>query len=161
MRDRGWAPRRRPLPRKHFPLVARCAAACALTAGAAKTESLASLSPLKRSQKGCQSLGGRLWQGWGQNLFCPERGHSSRVGLRAKCLEGGGVYTSSNPPPPPQVFLNFLFGIWSEADVETATTTASAAPTTADVGPLVTGPVAALLLGRCRGRIRLFLPLRC
>ena len=51
-----------PFPRKHFPLVARCAAACALTAGAAKTESLASLSPLKRSQKGCQSLGGRLWR---------------------------------------------------------------------------------------------------
>ena len=66
MRDRGWAPRRRPLPRRHFPLVARCAAACALTAGAAKTESLASLSPLKRSQKGCQSLGGRLWQPWGK-----------------------------------------------------------------------------------------------
>ena len=64
-------------------------------------------------------------------------------------------------PPPPQVFLNFLFGIWSEAGVETATTTASAAPTTADVGPLVTGPVAALLLGRCRGHMRLFLPLRC
>jgi hypothetical protein len=66
VRDRGWAPRRRPLPRKHFPLGARCAAACALTAGAAKTESLASLSPLKRSQKGCQSLGGRLWQPWGK-----------------------------------------------------------------------------------------------
>jgi hypothetical protein len=64
--DEPTAHRRRPLPRKHFPLVARCAAACALTAGAAKTESLASLSPLKRSQKGCQSLGGRLWQPWGK-----------------------------------------------------------------------------------------------
>ena len=39
--------------------------------------------------------------------------------------DGGCVYTSSDPPPPPpqhrQVFLtNFLIGIWSGADIETA-----------------------------------------
>ena len=39
----------------------------------------------------------------------------------AKGQDGGGVYTSSDPPPPPpQVFLNFLIGIVSGADVETA-----------------------------------------
>ena len=101
--------------------------------------------------------------------FARARSHEQqRPVRRASCAycangqDGGGVYTSSDPhPPPQQVCLNFLVDMWSEADVETATTAASATPTAADVGPLVMGPVAALLLGRCRGRMRLFLPLRC
>ena len=88
-----------------------------------------------------------------------------RRGLRAHSAKGkggGGVSTPPDPhPPPQQVCLNFLVDMWSEADVDTAATAASAAPTAADVGPLVMGLVAALLLGRCRGHMRLFLPLRC
>ena len=84
---------------------------------------------------------------------------------RAHTAQTGRTEEVSTPPltlaPPQQVCLNFLVDMWSEADVETAATAASAAPTAADVGPLVMGPVAALLLGRCRGRMRLFLPLRC
>ena len=88
--------------------------------------------------------------------------------LRASCAKGqdrGGVYTSSDPPPPhTQMFLDFLIGIWSGADVEIATiatTAASAAPAAAGVGPLNGACCGALLLGRCRGRVRLSLPLRC
>jgi hypothetical protein len=85
---------------------------------------------------------------------------------RAHTAQTGRTEEVSTPPPltltpPQQVCLNFLVDMWSEADVETAATAASAAPTAADVGPLVMGPVAALLLGRCRGHMRLFLPLRC
>ena len=85
---------------------------------------------------------------------------------RAHTAQTGRTEEVSTPPltltpPPKQVCLNFLVDMWSEADVETAATTASAAPTAADVGPLVMGPVAALLLGRCRDHMRLFLPLRC
>ena len=84
---------------------------------------------------------------------------------RAHTAQTGRTEEVSTPPltlaPPQQVCLNFLVDMWSEADVETAATAASAAPTAADVGPLVMGPVAALLWGRCRGHMRLFLPLRC
>lgn len=85
------------------------------------------------------------------------RAHTAQTGR----TEEVSTPSSSDPHPPQQVCLNFLVDMWSEADVETAATAASAAPTAADVGPLVMGPVAALLLGRCRGHMRLFLPLRC
>ena len=108
--------------------------------------------------------GARILCAWANER---ELDRTSSRGLRiahccAKGQDGGGVYTSSDPPPPcPQVFLNFLIGIWSGADVEIATTAASAAPAAAGVGPLNGACCGALLLGRCRGRVRLSLPLRC
>jgi hypothetical protein len=76
-----------------------------------------------------------------------------RLVRRASCAkgqDGGGVYTSSDTPAPcPQVFLIFLVGIWSGADVEIATTAAPAAPAAAAIGPLVTALMLRLLLGHC------------
>ena len=107
----------------------------------------------------------------GAQIQCPlaneiARDRASCGGLRiAHCAQkgsdGGGVYTSSDPPPPcPQVFLNFPIGFWSGADVEIAATAATAASAAAEVGLVRWALFVALRLGRCRGRTRLFLPIR-